>query len=302
MSKSNRNKIVFVSGITVLLICTAFLGFQLIKVVNEPPLIEFDYQQTVKVGQEVEFKNSSIGVPDGSSWRWEFGDHTVIEDSEDATHAFHTNGKFTVKLTVVMEGVERSKTALILVTAPLPKSDFTIDSESLVAGKDIEINNRSVNAMESIWKLSDGRSLSGSSPKFQFNRAGSYDITLLSINDFGQVDELSKNVVVVGSNGSSASLQLQDEIIIKHIPVFDERTLSEALTSLANNELARTQKRKIRNEILKDVSSLKIKINEITLENYLNKIQLEASGRRVDIVVSGIARNNNNKISEISIN
>ncbi|MFT7019886.1 MAG: hypothetical protein ACJASO_002074 [Cyclobacteriaceae bacterium] len=78
--------------------------------------------------------------------------------------------------------------------------------------------------------------------------------------------------------------------------------MSEALTSLANNELARTQKRKIRNEILKDVSSLKIKINEITLENYLNKIQLEASGRRVDIVVSGIARNNNNKISEISIN
>jgi PKD repeat protein len=172
----------------------------------------------------------------------------------------------------------------------------------LVAGKDIEIDNRSVNATESIWKLSDGRSLSGSSPKFQFNRAGSYDITLLSINDFGQVDELSKNVVVVVSNSSSASLQLQDEIIIKHIPVFDERTLSEALTSLANNELARTQKRKIRNEILKDVSSLKIKINEITLENYLNKIQLEASGRRVDIVVNEIARNNNNKISEISIN
>jgi hypothetical protein len=121
---------------------------------------------------------------------------------------------------------------------------------------------------------------------------------LIVSNYIGQLSEYTRTVTVTGQ---ALAMSADEGSGAPHTPIFNENTLSEALTSLANRSMSRREKRDVRKQILADAASISINIDGMSLENYLNKIQLEASSQEVAIRVDRIRRNGNNKISEIII-
>lgn len=292
---------IFYLGVVLIIVGTGFIGYYSYLYFNSAPVVDFDYQQVAQVGEEVTFLNTSSIKDASMDWSWAFGDQEAAASSVSAKYIFQSPGRYVVKLTLNEGGQKLQKQKIIQITVPRLKSAFDVEASSLGIGDTLTISNNSQNATEFVWLLGDGRSEVERQPSITYNSKGDYKLTLVAINDIGQMDEYSLDIKI--NVGEVASNQVaEDEVIVKHIAIFNRQSLSDAFSRLANTGLPRAGKRKIRNDILRDVESINILIEGMTLENYINKIQLEASSNRVDIVVSDIQRNSDNKIVQISIN
>jgi PKD repeat protein len=287
-------------ALTIIIVSIGVIGYQLWKYMQTPPTLSFDYNQSVRVGEELVFTNTSSHIDESGIWTWDFGDQSPAVSDFHATHTYPSTGTFIVTLSCRLGDETYVKKGAVVVSLPFPEASFEIDGGEYSVEDSIAITNTSANAVDYIWQFGDGRTSVQFEPELSYTDAGSYELRLIAVNEIGQLNEYSTNITINQSQSNPAGGT--DEVLIKHIPVFDEQSLSKALTDLANNELSRADKRSIRNDILKDVSSLSIMVNDMSLENYLNKIQLEASSRKVEIIVTRIDRNAYNKISGININ
>lgn len=279
------------------LIAIAYYGFLYFDVDTQ---LDFDYQQVATVGEEVVFSNISTTQDLSLSWKWQFGDGSPSVASFSAKHAFPAPGRYVVTLALEGDNEAAYKQKIIQITQPVLKSAFGIEASSIKIGQPLVISNNSQNATDFVWNLGDGRVLTGANPAITYPTSGSYELTLVAMNQVGQSDRYSLRVDI--SSEVNNKQVVANEVIVNHIAIFDKRSLSQAFSKLANTQLSRSEKRKIRNNILRDVSSINIMVDELSLENYLNKIQLEASPSVVSISVGSIERDANNKISKITIN
>lgn len=301
MNKIASSKVGIWIAVIIMCVSIGVIGYQFWRFINIPPQLSFDYNQAVSVGQEVRFTNTSTHINESATWSWDFGDKSPVQQSLSAVHKFPSVGTFIVTLTYKDQGVELQKKGAIIVQLPFPEASFEVNGNDFQVGQAISLTNTSKYAESFVWKLGNGQTSDESDPSVVYDKPGNYQLSLIAINEIGQLNEYALEIAVGSGNVLKTKIS-NDEVIVKHIAVFDESSLSKALTDLANNDIARSDKRKIRNDILKDVASLAIMINEVSLENYLNKIQLEASSKKVLIQVERIERNSNNKISEIRIN
>ncbi len=287
-------RIAIVIGIIFIIIASGVIFVQL-KARNQVVTnsVNFDYRQSALVGDTVIFTNTSEDQS-ADDWIWDFGDNSTKLQSRDGFHVYEVGGRFTVTLTYNGEEKQTRK-QIIVINTPDPVAVFDLPKDTVKVGEEVSPMNRSSNASEIVWTFDNRGSTSDeNSPTFVYNNPGNYNIRLIVANMVGQVDEADQEIVVVGKPIAAV---IEDN----HIPIFDENSLSEALTSIANRGISRVEKRQIKNQVIRDSESLRIEVEGMTLENYLNKLQLEASSQRKEIRVTTITRNNSKRIESFSV-
>jgi PKD repeat protein len=126
----------------------------------------------------VQFLNQSTGQI--TSYLWDFGDQqTSIETNP--THTFAADGTFTVTLTSIGPGGQKTTQAVITVSKPVgaPVSAFTSDKTSGDIPLTIQFTNASqgqINTYE--WSFGDGTTSAEQSPSHTFDTPGSFAVKL----------------------------------------------------------------------------------------------------------------------------
>ncbi|MFY0686037.1 MAG: PKD domain-containing protein [Cyclobacteriaceae bacterium] len=296
MSKEHRKKerVVIFTGLALIAAASVSLAFQLKSTVSsDKGLLDFNYQQAALAGENVSFENIS-DIGDEDNWEWDFGDGYPSVDSRSTSHAYETGGLFTVSLTYTGQEPPVVKRQVIAVTgSPPPNAQFSLEKTNFKVGEQVTFANTSNNADEFIWTFDNkGNASYEVEPTFVYDEPGTYRVLLMATNKIGQVHEHTMDITVEESKIAT---------IATHQPIYDESSLTDALTGLANSDMSRRDKKSVKRQIILDAASISIPVGSISLENYLNKIQLEASSNKISISVAEIRRNRANKIIEIII-
>ncbi|MGI9603452.1 MAG: PKD domain-containing protein [Acidimicrobiales bacterium] len=142
----------------------------------------------VRVGELVEFVDTSTGTP--SSWSWTFGDGTAL-DGPIVTKAWDTEGTYTVTLTIDREdGATDSASVDISVLAEnvpvAPVADFAFTSSVVQVGQAVTFTDRSSgNPTSWDWAFGDQSTASGRSVTHAYSQPGRFVVVLEVSNDQG---------------------------------------------------------------------------------------------------------------------
>jgi len=170
-------------------------------VVASAPEVDFGVSQSLScVNVPLQF-NSVSAAPGQSltSWNWDFGDGSTSSDP-DPRHSYASPGAFTVKLTAATAGgckstVSRQNTVQVSggVTAAF---DFTIPATCKPPFV-LKFQNKSQGSgnLNYTWTSSVG-SNNAISPEISFPKPGEYPVQLLSMDNYGCSDTITKTVVL----------------------------------------------------------------------------------------------------------
>ncbi|MGQ0734446.1 MAG: PKD domain-containing protein [Acidobacteriota bacterium] len=151
------------------------------------------------VDQEVFFNASTSNVP-GATFRWDFGDGGTAT-GVTTTHRFARAGTYTVTLTATTTGGQArsvSRTVSVSATSPQVVASFTFSPVSPGIGQDVFFNasaSRPANGTYT-WFFGDGTTGGGVTPIHDYDRAGTFTVTLTVTNDIGQSATTTRNVTV----------------------------------------------------------------------------------------------------------
>ncbi len=141
--------------------------------------------ETVTVGQTVQFNNTSGGQPP-LLHRWDFGDGTSSTEA-NPSHDYAAPGIYRVQLSVS----NRLKTseAFTLVQVGLPPVADMVVTESVPLGAEFigeAFGDDSVT--EFIWEMGDGRFQSGQQVSHRYQRTDNYYVRLTAVNQYGSTE------------------------------------------------------------------------------------------------------------------
>jgi PKD repeat protein len=160
------------------------------------PVSDFKFPQPVCNGDKVIFTNTSIVSSGNLTHRWNFNTGNPADTSTDAdvVFTFPTNGTYDVilKTKTVPYGYEDSKTIQVVVTE-IPKIGFKVFNACL--GDSIRFVNATTISSGTIlynWDFGNGKNSIKESPKYKYNVAGGYKVTLTATSN-GCSQTLTKN-------------------------------------------------------------------------------------------------------------
>lgn len=158
---------------------------QLMIVVNDRPVAEAGRDQGVSINEVVHLDGSGSIDRDGRiiDYLWQFGDGAEAR-GEKVTHAYSSDGKYQVTLTVQDNSTSTSDkaedTLTIIVNSPpvavagenVITTSSTIDLDGAASGdKDGKL-------ISYIWDFGDGTRGSGTNPSHTYGSPGTYEVTL----------------------------------------------------------------------------------------------------------------------------
>jgi len=159
------------------------------------PSLGFNYTQldTCSVPSNFSFQNTSTG---GNSYLWDFGDG-LFSPVYSPLHTFSSDGTYNVKISGSnIFGCSDSLIQPVIVN-PIPVAQFTaVQLDTCVIPASYSLVNSSVGAIFNSWDLGNGASSNSTNFNFSYTSSGSYDISLLVMNQFGCLDSLTSSVNV----------------------------------------------------------------------------------------------------------
>ncbi|MFT5723363.1 MAG: parallel beta-helix repeat protein [Bacteroidia bacterium] len=157
--------------------------------VYEAPTAKFS-ANNVCLGGEAKFTNESSNA---SKVTWDFGDGAT-SNLTNPTHTYSTAGSFTVTLTANNPiGCSDVVTGNITVSAN-PTAAFT--ASDACEGAITNFTNNSSGSSSNSWNFGEGTLSTDESPAHMFTSSGNKTVTLVTTNNAGCSDEISKSVVV----------------------------------------------------------------------------------------------------------
>lgn len=164
-------------------------------------------------GELVSFQNLSNEPSLVESWSWNFGDPGSGEDNlsnlKDPSHHYQDAGQKTISLTASTYGGCMASYEMETIIDSRPKADFTWMSDCYSSAAGVQFVNLSSHGSASpdtiIWTFKSdvgdilatlGSKLVTDTVVFQFDMADSYQISLLTVNNGGCSDELTKEIVL----------------------------------------------------------------------------------------------------------
>lgn len=185
---------------TVTLTVTSDLGYSAQKTsiveVGHNPQVIFTSDNTCDKSA-VQFTNGST-IP-GSvtlSYEWNFGDGTTSSQT-NPSRLYTAAGVYTATLKAVSSiGCSSTYTRQVTVF-PYPVAAFNVNDAC--AGQDILFTNTSTVSFGSVgqeWQFGGGVISNDKNAKYSFGTAGTYNVKLRAISDFGCVDSVIKQVIV----------------------------------------------------------------------------------------------------------
>jgi len=176
-------------------------------VLISPPVADFHADDvTPYTGQVVQFTDDSSNPV---SWSWTFqGGSPPTSTEQNPTVIYNSVGSYDVTLTVTNSSGSDTETKVDYITVSIepPVADFVADNTAPDIGETVIFTDLSSNNPTSwVWTFNpndityvDGTNQTTQNPHVQFNSNGSYDVTLLAINDGGQDLETKENYINVG--------------------------------------------------------------------------------------------------------
>lgn len=168
---------------------------------------------TVKVGQEIQFTNSSQNA---TAYLWSFGDGTTSREVSPRK-TYQSSDVFLVSLVSTGAGGSTISNMEITVT---PASGFTVeDEDNLIAGTAVQFTNTSLGGTSYSWSFGDPANSTSTdeNPTFEYAGEGTYTVTLVASSSAGQ-DTFTKEVTIGEAPESVLELfyiALGDEVIRK---------------------------------------------------------------------------------------
>jgi PKD repeat protein len=126
----------------------------------------------------VQFLNQSTGQI--TSYLWDFGDQQTSTET-NPTHTFSVDGAFTVTLTAIGPGGQKTAQSVITARKPVgaPVSAFTSDKTSGDVPLTIQFTNQSQGQIDSYeWAFGDGETSTEQSPAHTFGSPGNFTVKL----------------------------------------------------------------------------------------------------------------------------
>jgi len=134
----------------------------------------------------------------GSSYFWDFGDGSN-SSLEAPTKTYTQTGIYTVTLTVTSaQGCSDSAQTNVNITVnPQPIAQFDFDpKETTILNTQITFDNHSINADYYNWDFGNGTNSTQTNPVHNYEKEGTYFITLIASNTFGCKDTAIEKLLI----------------------------------------------------------------------------------------------------------
>ena len=154
-------------------------------------------------------------------WAWDFGDGSLIDNSQNPQHTFLKDGKYNVKL-VVMNDKSQADSATIEITVyPFPIADF--DTLSIENGKASFINKSSFG--NNFWMFGDDSISMLEHPTHTYAASGNFTVCLSVMNQTGCRDSICKTFMfklkddtsLVNANFSAAAVCIGNATVFNNL-------------------------------------------------------------------------------------
>ncbi len=158
--------------------------------VNPLPSVHVLPQTATACGAVVLDLNNLATNPSGTTYLWDFGDGSN-STLENPTKAYTQTGIYNVILTVTTpQGcVDSEQTNMNVTVNPKPIAQFEFDpKETTILNAQITFDNYSVDADFYKWTFGDGANSNQTNPVHNYEKEGTYFITLIASNTFGCKD------------------------------------------------------------------------------------------------------------------
>ncbi len=159
-------------------------------------------------------QGASIAFSNGSSaadrYLWDFGDRTGSSETTPE-HTFATAGNFTVSLTAISDnGCPQDQTTQTITVHPNPTASFVVD-QAMECGAPAEVSfiNNSTGNLRNIWAFGDGEASEALEPVHSYTEPGQYQISLITLTDFGCTDTTAQTIDIFGNPVAEATLSAQ---------------------------------------------------------------------------------------------
>lgn len=152
------------------------------------------------INQDI-FFDASASMPANGTYTWNFGDGTAAGTGVRPTHQYRAAGTYTVTLTVANDiGQSATTTRTVPVSATSPQVTASFVFSPTLPGLDQDVffdasASRPINGTFS-WSFGDGRTGAGVTTTHRYSSAGTYTVTLVVTNDFGQSATTTRTINV----------------------------------------------------------------------------------------------------------
>lgn len=181
-----------------------------------------------EVSLTVGFTDSSSGSI--TSWSWDFGDDTT-SDQQHPSHAYHSNGKYTVKLTVTNSAGSNAHTRIdyVTVTSPSPPSAYFSSSPGDQEPLAIDFTDGSTGDIDSwLWDFGDYMESAQSNPSHTYESVGTYRVSL-TVTGPGGSHTYTDDITVTAPEAPIADFI--------GTPVFGSAPLTVSFTNLSTGDV-----------------------------------------------------------------
>lgn len=141
------------------------------------------------VGSEVQFTNTSISDPNGSSYFWNFGDSSTSNQREPR-HVYMKGNTYTVWLKVVLTNGCSDSIFKVVNIKPLPTTcnfDIIYDSTTSLTSYKFAPTGGPLTGLSYTWLVGDGNTIStsGAIANYTYSKTGKYCVTMIATTDSG---------------------------------------------------------------------------------------------------------------------
>ncbi|MEO0469681.1 MAG: choice-of-anchor L domain-containing protein, partial [Bacteroidota bacterium] len=149
--------------------------------VNDAPEVDYLFSQNSGCeGLEVSFLENTSNA---TSFRWDFGDGSAVNNEANPTYIYDLPGEYAVSLTAVGPGgcestITKTSVAVSASGAALFTSAPTADLELPLPDARIQFTDQSDNAINWLWDFGDGTTSGEANPIHTYTQAGNYMVTL----------------------------------------------------------------------------------------------------------------------------
>ncbi|KAA0008454.1 MAG: PKD domain-containing protein, partial [Thermoplasmata archaeon] len=174
-----------------------------ITIANVPPVADFVWQPTNPTDlDEIIFDAYPSYDSDGKivKWQWDLGDGNK-SSGRIVRHKYAVNGLYKVKLTIVDDdGATVTKTKSIMVSNIPPVANFTWQPTNPTDLDKVLFTSTSYDSDGTIvnytWQFGDNTTAYGMNVTHLFANDGTYNVTLVIIDDDGAIATITKSIVI----------------------------------------------------------------------------------------------------------
>ena len=201
--------------------------------IEDPPLVADFSADTLVEGAPLAVNFTDLSLGDPSGWLWNFGDGNYSVE-RNPTHIYASQGVYDVSLilhTFTQRSGKRSPGYIFAGSPPTPS--FSFDRYEGLPPLTVAFTDHSTGFPDSyMWNFGDGTSSTEKNPVHTYMTPGSFSVSLVTGNGFGNVSTSSGACIMVMDGTRNEMLFDIPGISCEEVASYSQLTLNASLVSL----------------------------------------------------------------------